>query len=721
MTGLTRKMVPAALALALAASPAVAQSSELIDLFNEGMSLFEQGREAEALATLQRALALDPTSDEAYELFRALEREHIARTDDGAFQDEAWMTLLVRGGQFELVAKRFLDLAELGRIERKNDRDAIRALLMEIKNDPTPSERRRLVASLRARHGEYAVPYMIGALADRSDDDYRVRVMLTLSEMGGSVVPPLIEALEAEATDPHLARNVAVVLGNIGDRRAVGSLTWLANSDAEPGVRNAAGEALDDVLGGASANRPATDLLVSEGQAYLNQRDEVLLPYMYSQVVWDWEGGELVATSVPHDMYGEEMAKKSFFRALEADESNLDARAGLVRAALVQDYELALIAEAGGDVEDQRDQAARGQLVALTAGPNAMERALSQAMADQDVAATVAILRTYGQSASAPTTAMQQALGHHVAEVREEAAIALAHTALAGNSRSVDGTVVEQLANAGGRSIMRTALVVDANAARLDRMIAALTDRGVACLRASTGALGLATLRRAGGVDVVVCAATLPDLTTQAVLTNVRNDVALSQTPFVVVADDLEEASELYDQRAEAVVGGADDVGAIIEAMAERVNVDRAEADDLSRRAALALSALASAGVDVNAACATIAKALDPGQSRPDAVVVPVMQTLALRGSADQAGALLGVLTDDGRSDEARQVAGRSLANLLRRTGGVGVDYEAVEAVVNSDAAIGVRQAAAQALGAVSLGDVQRAAAMRASDVTVSE
>lgn len=721
MTGLTRKMVPAALALALAASPAVAQSSELIDLFNEGMSLFEQGRESEALATLQRALALDPTSDEAYELFRALEREHIARTEDGAFQDEAWMTLLMRGGQFELVAKRFLDLAELGRIERRNDRDAIRALLMEIKNDPTPSERRRIVATLRARHGEYAVPYMIGALADRSDDDYRVRAMLTLSEMGGSVVPPLMEALEAEATDPYLARNVAVVLGNIGDPRATGSLTWLANSDAEAGVRNAAGEALEDVLGGSSANRPATDILVEEGSAYLNRRDEVLLPYMYSAVVWDWEGGELVPTSVSHDMYGEEMAKKSFFRALDADESNLDARAGLVRAALVQDYELSLVAESGGDVEDQRVQAAEGLLVALTAGPDAMERALSSAMDDQDVAATVAILRAYGQSASAPTTAMQQALGHQVAEVREEAAIALAHTALAGNSTSVDGTVIAELANAGGRSIMRTAMVIDGNQARLDRIVAALSERGVACLRSSTGALGLATLRRAGGVDVVVCANTLPDLTTQAVLTNVRNDVSLSQTPFVVVAEDTDAAEDLYDDRAEAVIGGADDVEAIIEALGERVNVDRAEADDLSRRAALALSALASAGVDVSASAEHLARALDPSESRPDAVIVPAMHVLALRGSAAEGEALLGVLTDDGRSDEARTAAGRALANLLRRTGGVGVDYEAVEVVVNSDAAIAVRQAAAQALGAVSLGDAQRAAAMRASDVTVTE
>lgn len=721
MTGLTRKLVPAALALSLAATPAFAQSSELIQLFNEGMELFEQGRESEALATLQRALALDPSSDEAYELFRSLEREAMARTGDDAFQDEAWMILLMRGGQFELIAKRFLDLAELGRIERMDDRDAIRGLLTELKGGPTPTERRRISANLRARHGEYAVPYMIGALADRGDDAYRVLVMLALAEMGGSVVPPLMEALEAEATDAYLARNLCVVLGNIGDTRAVGSLTWLANSDADPGVRNAAGEALADILGGASANRPAAEILVSEGLGYLNETDAVLLPFMYSQVVWDWEGGELVSTTVPHDMYGEEMAKKSFFRALTADDTNLDARAGLVRAAVVQDYELSLMAQAGSDVADQRELAGQGLLVALTAGTDAMERALSQAMADQDVAASIAILRAYGASASVPSTAMQQALGHDVAQIREEAAIALAHTALAGNSATVDATVIGQLANAGSRSILRTALVIDGNEGRLGRMIDALAAEGVACLRAGTGAMGLATLRRAGGVDVVICADTLPDLTTQAVLTNVRNDVRLSQTPFVVVSDDVDAAGDLYDDRAEAVVGSAAETASILDALEGRVNVDRAEADDLARRAASALAALASANVDVSAASAALSGTLASSEARPDAVIVPVMDVLALRGSSSEAGAILGVLTDTDRSDAARVAAGRSLANLLRRTGGVGVDYEAVEAVVTSDAAIAVRQAAAQALGAVSLGDAQRASAMRASETTVSE
>lgn len=726
MTGLTRKLVPAALALTLAAAPVAAQSSELVQLFSEGMSLFEQGQEAEALATLERALALDPTSDEAYELFRALEAEHLARLDP--FEQEAWMILLMRGGQFELVAKRFLDLAELGRIDRQNDRDAIRALLTALKADPTPSARRRIVADLRARHGEYSVPYMIGALADRSDDAYRVRVMLSLAEMGGSVVPPLTEALECESSDPYMARNVAAVLGNIGDPRAIGALAWLANSEAEPGVRSAAGDALSRILEG--QGRSGLDLgpsaqLVHEGNSYLNQSDEVLLPFMYSQVVWDWEGGDLQATIVPRTMYPEEMAKISFYRALDADASNLDARAGLVRAAVVQGYELGLIATAGGDVESQMDQASEGLLVALSAGTNAMERALEQSMSDGDIAATIAILRTFGLTASTPTTAMQQALGHDVPQVREEAAIALAHTALSGNSASVDAAVISNLGTAGGRSIHRTALVIDANDRRRTEMVAALEASGIACLSSAQGLLGLATLRRAGGVDVVVCASALPDVTTQQVLTNVRNDVRLSNTPFVVVADDPEafdDIEELYSDRADTVVRGVDQVGDVEAALSERVNTDRAEADDLAMRAASALSALAAAGVDVAAASDQLAGTLASSEARPDAVIVPALRTLALRGNDSHAQAMLGVLTDDARSDAARTVAGRSLANLLRRTGGAAEGaYEPLQALVTSDAAIAVRQAAAEALGALALGDAQRAEALVGSDVTVSE
>jgi CheY-like chemotaxis protein len=703
MTGLRRNLAPTALALALFAAPAAAQSSDLARLFNEGLALLEQGQEAEALATFQRALALDPSSDEAYELYRSTEQE-------------VWLRLLVREGQFEIVAKRFIDMADLGRIERLDDRDAIRELLTALKDAPTPVERRQIVASLRARHGEYAVPYMLGALAERSEEPYRVLVMLSLAEMGSAAVPPLVEALES--TDAFQARNVAITLGNLGDPRAAGSLAWVAADATRPDdVRRAAQQALEKVAPGWTGAAAAQ--LVAEGDQYLNDDDRVLAPYQFSQVVWNWGGGELAHVAVPAPMYGEEMAKKSFHRALEADQNDLDALAGLVRASVAQNYELGLIALAGGDVAAQSELAAQGLLTAFTSGPAAMERALERALADNDVSAAIAILRTYGRASAAPSPAMLAALGYGVGQVREEAAIAIAHAGLAGGRLDLDGRVVGTLATAAGRAIQRTALVIDGDENRRNAIVADLESRGIACASADRGIVGLANLRKAGGVDVIVCADTLSDITTQQVLTDVRNDARLGATPFVVVSSDVEAAGEMYEDRANAIIGGAGEGDAVVAALDERMNVDRAEADDLSARASAALAALASANVDVTAAADALASTL---AQRPDDVVLPATAALARAGAARHADALVALVVDGDRSDEARVAGGRALANLLRRTGGVSASaYEALAGLVVSDASLAVRHAAAEALGALELGGTQRAAALRSVEVQVSE
>ena len=87
------------------------------------------------------------------------------------------------------------------------------------------------------------------------------------------------------------------------------------------------------------------------------------------------------------------------------------------------------------------------------------------------------------------------------------------------------------------------------------------------------------------------------------------------------------------------------------------------------------------------------------------------MEALAAVGNADQAGALIGVVVDPDRSDDARIVAATAAAGIFARNAssdpGAGA---ALAAVVASDAALPVRRAAARALGRLQLSAQERAA-----------
>ena len=95
------------LALAAATPCAWAQGS---DSFKEGVDLMARGRQDEALVAFQTVLAAEPSAEEAYEIWKS--------TDDARI----WLDMLTMGGEFELVAKRIMDLARQGRIEKRNRR-----------------------------------------------------------------------------------------------------------------------------------------------------------------------------------------------------------------------------------------------------------------------------------------------------------------------------------------------------------------------------------------------------------------------------------------------------------------------------------------------------------------------------------------------------------------------------------------------------------------------
>ena len=117
MTGTSRKLGALALLFALATPGALAQ--DIQSMFDEGVDLLSRGKDDEALQAFQRVLAADPSHEQAYELFKSTEHD-------------VWLEILTRQGEFELVAKRLMGLARMGRVEKRNDADAIRVLVSQL-------------------------------------------------------------------------------------------------------------------------------------------------------------------------------------------------------------------------------------------------------------------------------------------------------------------------------------------------------------------------------------------------------------------------------------------------------------------------------------------------------------------------------------------------------------------------------------------------------------
>lgn len=705
MTRLRRKLGLALLLSAAATTgaaaptpvPVTAVGGADVQDFQEGVELLKRGRKAEALAAFQRALAADPSNEDAYELWKS--------TDQEIFLD-----MLLEGGEFEKIAKRFMERATLGRVERRNDPSAIGDLVNRLRGTSDAMERKRIIRQLSADHGEYAVPRLIQPLADAGDDDWRVVAMHTLTEMDTDVVLPLIAALETD--DAYQRANIALVLGYIGDPRAAAPLAALASSDGDGKVTRAAQSAAErcgatgDVLG----------MFLQLGEDYHFRRDRVLRPFDYSAVLWSWEEGGLTSRPVPRAIYNNELSKRAYYSALELDPASLDALAGIARASTDVAAKLIALDAAGEDVGELLELAEAGSVAVAAAGVAAIDRALYWSVIADDGSTGVRLSRTLADLAAAPTEGLRAALDSSDGGMSGEAAVALGRIA-ARSGADPGAEVVSALGANASREVVRIAAVIDGDAARAEVLVRGLGDEGVLVNHRGSGAQGIALMRRLPGVDVIVVGDVLPDLTLDQVLSDIARNVVTAETPvFLATAD--EELADSYADRVTGVLASPSDLSPLAEVFEASLEGDRAAADDLSRRSAEVLAQLARAG---NASLASILDDLTaPLAHRDDAVTVPVMAALAAAGTPDQTAPLAAVVADESRSDEARVAAGDALAAIFGRHSVPAGAAAGLREVVSSDASLAVRSAAARALGSANLPAEMRAELVREARVDVA-
>ncbi len=676
MTGSYRKLGLALAALCLTAPAALAQDIE--GTFKQAVDLLQRDRKDEALRMFQKVLAMEPSAEQAYALWTATDHD-------------TWLEILRSKGDIELVGRRMMALVDAARRERRNDTDAIKALVKDLSTD-NPVERRKAIRKLSADHGEYVVPHLLGWLGSTADEENRTTAIQALTEMSSDVVLPLCAALATD--DAFLRRNIVYVLGRIGDTRAAGCVARCAG-DADASVADAAKAA----MGALKSSGNACKDLCALGEAYHMRSGLVLADHMWSDVVWSWGDGALVATATPRSLYPDAMARACFTAAHIADATCADVLPGLARAEAGTIAAVNALAAAGVDTTEMQAMVEKAHVALGMTGAAGAEGGLAKSVAQGDSGTAAVLVRALAEMAPAPTTAMRAALASKDGAIRSEAAVALGQMATWGKG-AASADVVAALGEVAGRQVVRLAYVIDADAARGQAVTGALSAAGLMVNASQSGVIGLASLRRMPGLDAVVVSDSLPDVAAQQVIDEIKAEPAFAKAPIFLVSSNPEAAAEAFGDTVAGVLANPADVSAVTAAMSE-MGSERDRADALAAEAAGLLATLAGTGTNIAPAADALAGAL----GRKDAVALGAAYALCSAGNASHVAALAAVAADGARAEGVREAAARACSSIFARGGAAGEAAATLAGVAHSDAPISVRKAAAQAVGNLSAAD----------------
>lgn len=323
------------------------------------------------------------------------------------------------------LAGKVLDVIEQGRFERRTDS----AIIAEEIRRLSGTARGQLAAVKRLRNaGEYAIPFMLDALADRQRRDEVPNIIMALPKIGKDAIRPLAAALQSD--NSAVKAEVIKALGEIGYPQSLSYLKYVAESDSSAELRGLATESIQQIKPAASQSS-AAGLFYQLGEDYYNHA-ESLAPAEDADFanVWFWGEQErrLVKESVDREYFYELMAMRCCEWALRADAEFGDA-IGLWIAAFFK-------AESTGlEMPDYFGQGhADAMTYATTAGAEYLHQALARALKDNNayiaLQAVEALAENAGEKSLMYRLGMEQpllaALSFDDKAVRYSAAIAIA-------------------------------------------------------------------------------------------------------------------------------------------------------------------------------------------------------------------------------------------------------------------------------------------------------
>jgi HEAT repeat protein len=327
--------------------------------------------------------------------------------------------------QLAPLAAKILDIIEQGRYERRTAADIITEEIKRLSS----TVRGKYTAIERLRNsGEYAIPYMLSAMADESRKDEFPNIASALSEIGRPAVRPLTASLEMD----NLAVKAEVIraLGKIGYSEALGYLKYIVENDKSDELRGLAAESVKQI-DAASAEKKAAELFFQTADNYYYRADS-LMPVTEGNTanIWFWnkESNGLVREAVNKTYFPELMSMRTCEWALRADKDFGQAISLWLASFFRIDATHIAYPEYFGKGH------ADAMTYAVTSGPEYLHEALERAIKDNDTIVAYGSVEALARNAGEKSLMYRyktsqpliKALSYNDKAVRYTAAIAIA-------------------------------------------------------------------------------------------------------------------------------------------------------------------------------------------------------------------------------------------------------------------------------------------------------
>jgi len=218
--------------------------------------------------------------------------------------------------QLAPLAEKILGIIEQGRFARRTDSEII---VEEVKR-LSSTVRGKYTAIERLRNaGEYAIPYMVAAMADQSRKAEFPNITTALPEVGKSAIRPLAAAL---AMDNLIVKaEIIKAMGKIGYPESLGYLKYVAEKDSSEQLRQLALESIGQIDSSASA-KTAAELFFQTAESYYYKADS-LMPASDANFanIWFWskESNGLIKEEISRAYFSEMMTMRCCELSLQAN------------------------------------------------------------------------------------------------------------------------------------------------------------------------------------------------------------------------------------------------------------------------------------------------------------------------------------------------------------------------------------------------------------------